>query len=241
MEGLRIKREDAPSIPYTGSVVICTPFYENRAWTPYNDSWNATVKMFEHFNIKYDKWSIAGDSYIDRARNSFCARFEESDYTDLIMIDSDMQWTPDCIIKLLLCKAPLCGGDYPLKNNWEQYGSRFITNSGEPIPVDEDGNIMCETIPSGFMRIRKPVLTALKYSGLGTNYIDESASYKGLTHTWFERKAPYGEDVYFCKKYASISNPGDIVVIPDMTLTHWGFKGWTGNLHQHLISQASVK
>lgn len=238
MEGLRIKRGDAPSIPYSGSVVLCTPFYENRAWTPYNRSKDATIKMFEHYGIKYDIWEISGDSYIDRARNSFCGMFMDSDHTDMIFIDSDMEWEPDAIIKLLLCKAPIAGGDYPLKNNWEQYGSRFISEAGEPVPVDEFGNIMCSIIPSGFMRIRKEALQKIQDEYPGNWYIDPSASYKKMTYAYFERRAPYGEDTYFCMKYSKVCNPGDIVVIPDITLTHWGFHGWTGNLHNYLIKQA---
>jgi hypothetical protein len=53
-------------------VVIATPFYEVKAFSPYIVSLMATMRLLTAVGIDWDFREISGDSYVHRARNTIC-------------------------------------------------------------------------------------------------------------------------------------------------------------------------
>lgn len=69
-----------------------------------------------HLTIK----QITNESLITRARNSLVHAFLKTTATHLLFIDSDIDFTPDSILKLLSHEKQVVGGAYPKKKiNWE--------------------------------------------------------------------------------------------------------------------------
>jgi hypothetical protein len=221
-------------------LIIATPFYEMKAFSPYVTSLVQSLMILQRLGIAYDYWDLSGDSYVDRARNTICERFLESDGTDLLMIDSDMAWDPVGFVNILKSPFEVTGAAYPCKNNWENYGVQIQTfEDGAPQVNIETGLIRADWVPAGFLRIKKSCLQKYKNSGVAKMYCDRSADPMCADRTFtsffecsVDKGARFGEDVTFCKRWRSIG--GEIWVEPRITIRHYGIKEWEGNYDTYL-------
>lgn len=227
---------------YKGKLIIATPFYEMKGFSPYIQSMVATAVLLERLNVNWDFWPLSGDSYVDRARNTICAKFLESDATDLLFIDSDEAWEALGILRVLQAKYEVVGGSYPVKNNWNQWGAVIKRRDGVPLgEMQEDGGALLEAhvLPAGFMRIKRSALEKMRASYPNHRYFDASADPANPNreyHAFFECSIQhgkrYGEDHTFCNRWKEIG--GQLWVEPRIGFEHYGIKGWSGNLDKHL-------
>lgn len=97
----------------------------------------------------------AGDSSVCRSRNTLCGIFLESDFTDLVFIDSDIVFSTDDVMRLLAHDVDIVGGFYPKKKpgpaDWVYNGK---DGCGLPGP---DGLLPVNYMGTGFLRIRRQV------------------------------------------------------------------------------------
>lgn len=117
---------------------LATGFYEVKAYAPQFVCMTEAYRVLNALGIEYTYNQLCGDSYVDRCKNSLVHHFlTKTDYTHLMIIDSDETWTLEGFIRLLkasIAGAEIVAGLYPCKNNWEFYG-------GVP-KYSEDGYIM---------------------------------------------------------------------------------------------------
>jgi glycosyltransferase involved in cell wall biosynthesis len=148
-------------------VVIATPFYELKGFSPYIKSMTETTRLLTMHGIQWEFMDLSGDSYVHRARNSMCMNFLEDPWaTDLFFIDSDMAWDPRAFIDIMFRPEPVIGGSYPVKNKWDLWTSqpeiieRDTPNAhfiGIPMP-DGSSLIKASRLAGGFLRIKRSVL-----------------------------------------------------------------------------------
>jgi glycosyltransferase involved in cell wall biosynthesis len=147
-------------------VVIATPFYELKGFSPYIASLTNLARILTANNINWEFFPLDGDSYVSRARNSICMTFLDDPYaTDLFFIDSDQSWNPEAFMGILFRPEPVVAGTYPVKNKWDWWTSRpeiadAETNPhfmGKPLP---DGSALLKAVQlaGGFLRIKRSVL-----------------------------------------------------------------------------------
>lgn len=217
-------------------LLIATPFYSVSAFSPYITSLVHTCKMLAAADIEFDFWELSGDSYVDRARNTIANKFMDSDYTHLIFIDSDHKWDLEGFVNLLKADADVVGAGYPCKNKWDFF-SCILEDSEDHRPVvNEQGLIKAWGVPTGFMKIRREVFVKLAEM-MPENYYMTGDPDTGEQHkvfNFFGRMPPLGEDISFCRRWASIG--GELWVEPRVTITHYGVKGWEGNYHEFLMA-----
>ena len=150
-------------------VIIATPFYELKGFSPYITSLTTTIRLMMLHGIEWEFMELSGDSYVHRARNSMCMHFLADPYaTDLFFIDSDMAWDPMAFINVLFRPEPIIGGTYPVKNKWDMWTSKAeITASDTPgkeqvftgIPLPDGSALIKAThLAAGFLRIKRSVL-----------------------------------------------------------------------------------
>lgn len=169
-EALKLKRRyfDAQKPYYQPKpkVIIATPFYELKGFSPYIASILHTTRFLTLKGINWEFMELSGDSYVSRARNSMCMAFLDDPYaTDLFFIDSDMAWEPEAFINILFRPEPVVGGSYPLKNKWDLWTSKPKVTGGAGnehftgITLD-DGSALLEgfQLAGGFLRIKRSVL-----------------------------------------------------------------------------------
>lgn len=214
-------------------LLIATPFYEMKGWSGYISSLVYTTKLLERAGIDFDFWELSGDSYIDRARNKIALDFMESDYTDLLFIDSDERWNLKGLVNLLKADADVVGAGYPCKNNWKFFSCLIDTLPDGRPETNAQGLISARTVPTGFMKIRRTVFEQL--ANITNTYMDYEPSLgkERKFYNFFGRIPPLGEDGSFCLRWQQIG--GKVWVEPRVTITHYGVKGWEGNYHEFLL------
>jgi len=221
-------------------LIIATPFYEMKGYSPYITSLAVSLTALCKAGVEYEYWDLSGDSYVDRARNTICERFLESDGTDLLFIDSDMSWNVMGLVNILKSPFEITGAAYPVKNNWGEFGVKIdVFEDGHPKVNLPTGLIKALWVPAGFLRIKRSALERIKAEYPHKKYEDINAdpeNPKRKYTSYFECEIidgqRYGEDVSFCKKWTDIG--GEIWVEPRITFSHFGLKEWEGNYHEYL-------
>lgn len=228
-------------------LVIATPFYEVKAFSPYIVALMQSVKMLDALGIEWDYMEVSGDSYVDRAKNSLAHRFMESDGTHLMIIDSDMYWEPEGfgrMLKHVINGCPLIGAAYPCKNMWGFFGCipKIDKETGHVMGTEVNGSraLDMECMPGGFIiysrkafEVTKPFLK--EYYDV-VNDITYTEYFKCSVEG--EQKIRIGEDVYFQRRYKEAG--GFIWLEPDITIKHMGIQAWKGNYQEHLLNQVAV-
>ncbi len=230
-------------------IIIATPFYEVKAYSPYILSLLDSIRALNMVSIKWDYYEHSGDSYVDRAKNTIAHRFMESDATHLFMIDSDLRWDVKGFMRVVMAAkagADVVGGAFPNKNNWSTFGCALMTdNDGFPVGK-EKGNMRlleCAYMPGGFLIYSKKALSMVhdsikQYTDPGAREKPDTKFYEYFRCEVADNGGRMGEDIYFQNKFRQAG--GKIFLEPRITFEHYGVKGWKGCYHEYLLRQKTV-
>ena len=231
-------------------VIIATPFYELKGFSPYISSLVETIRLLSQVGIQWRFMELSGDSYVHRARNTMCDLFlADPDATDLFFIDSDMAWNPEAFVKMCMLPDPIVGGSYPVKNAWEAWTSipKLHEEEGKNHYRGRelgDGTALVEAqvLAGGFLRIKRHVLEAFKAHFPNLWYRESSTDPKNPERRftqYFASQAQdhqfYGEDHWFSNRMRDMGIP--MMIYPNATISHFGVKGWMGNFDTYLKGQ----
>ena len=114
-----------------------------------------------------------GEGFVGRSRNQICSRFLESDFDELLQIDSDILYTPEAVDRIASLDVPVVAAFYAKKAPGKPVWIANRTSEGGSLTVDTDerGLVKVETIGTGFMKVQRKVLEAMRDSGLAARYI----------------------------------------------------------------------
>ena len=238
-------------------LVIATPFYEVKAYSPYITALLNSVKALNELNIEWDYYQLAGDSYVDRAKNTLVHKFMESDNTHLFMIDSDLNWDVKGFMRLIMAAkagADVVGGTFPNKNLWNTFGVQIMTDEeGNMLGYEKDNMRLLEAncMPGGFLIYsRKAFEMAQPYIKKYVQFEGEKAAKQDYSEPIYNYEyfccavendgdGRVGEDVYFQNKFRQAG--GKLYIEPKIDFEHWGVKGWKGNYHEYLLRQRTIR
>lgn len=220
------KKKDKPIHLY-----IATPAYDGKVQTDFAMSLAETCQLATAFGIRITVCIMRNNIFIDHARNHFARLFLETDATHLFFIDADLQFEPRAVIGLATSKMEICAGVYPKRQDPEEYPARFALNpEGDGIWV-ENGWVLCNRVPTGFLCIERKVIQAMWDKAEEYHNANEEPV-KRLFYTYINAdKALVGEDFAFCEDYCKQFEKL-IPVFPDFDFTHG--ERWKGNFHQYL-------
>jgi hypothetical protein len=182
--------------------------------------------------IEYEFNSICGSSILPAARNMAVTEFLKSDCTDLVMLDDDIGWEVGALTRLAKHPVDVVGGIYPAKLDPETYLVRW--DYAKPMLVGDPvtGLLEMEAVPTGFLKISRKCLEAMREHYKELAYHDDSL--KETSHALFDFELRdhryWGEDFTFCRRWREIG--GKVWCDPEMTFFHVGrktFKGHLGN------------
>lgn len=219
-------------------VIIATPFYEIKAYSPYIICLLESIKVLQAIGIEYDYFELSGDSYVDRAKNSLVHRFLESDATHLFMIDSDLAWDIAGFARVIRAGAEgaeVVGGAYPNKNNWDEFGCIPLSEDGYFIGVEKGNMRLLEMwgIPGGFILYSRKAFERTRSSLKSYTDLVNNTTYLECFKCNIETNGTrIGEDIYFQQRYRECG--GKVFLEPDISFQHFGIKGWEGNYDQFL-------
>ena len=233
--------------PTKRKIGFATPFYMSQGFSVHAQSMIATCQMLTQAGIDWELFWLNGDSYVDRVKNTIMANFLESDCTELIMIDSDEQWHPIAISRLLQHEEDIVAAAYPLKNKWDTFAGNPMVEikDGKPVYTKyrplSDGSFLLQAynVSGGFVRIKRAALEKFADAYPDDCYTDDLAfpGRPGRIYTAFFQcdivnHQRYGEDSHFCRKIKEIGI--ELWIDTNIWITHYGINGWAGNFHEHL-------
>lgn len=229
--------------PTKQKVYIATPFYMLLAMSPYKRSMVNTFKYLAQQGIECEQLDLDGDSYIDRAKNTLVAKFLESDGTDLIMIDSDMEWHPTAVHRILSFNEDIVAGAFPMKNVWNKFTAWPSVINGQYVGkqlTDGSALMQADLVSGGFIRFKREALERFADHYEDLLYYDGTAdpTAPGRIYTCFfecfrQDFNRIGEDIMFSRRWTDMG--GELWLDPNITFGHYGTTGTTGNFHQSLM------
>jgi len=234
--------------PGVVKLVIATPFYEVKGYSPYIVSLLNSIRLLTQLGIEWDYYEISGDSYVDRAKNTLVNRFMDSDFTHIMIIDSDMYWEISGfgrMIQHIIHGCPLVGAAYPCKNMWGFFGC-FPNYDDETglVKGREYGNglrlIDMNIMPGGFIIYSREALEKTKpFIKIYYDMVNDINYYEYFRCSIEDKNVRIGEDVYFQKRYKQAG--GILWLEPDVTIKHMGIQAWEGNYQQFLLNKVGSK
>lgn len=200
-------------------MLICLPQYAGWCMGKHMMSVIELVRDMERNEIPYD--IVTGsDSAVHRNRYYLTQTFMESDWSHMMFIDADIEFTSDDVAKLWNMNADVAVGVYRLKKEGSEIaahtGGKLMRLGGDAgvIPVDYAG--------TGFMLIHRRVFEHIEHE---LPLIDTEL---GKMRKWWGFDVVDGvelpEDYSFCERVRR--NGMQVMMDTSVVLTHWGLKGY---------------
>lgn len=172
-----------------------------------------------------------GNSFISHARDRFVADFmARPDFTDLVMLDDDLWWEDDAVLRLLSHEVDLVGGVYPKK---EETISFPVKRLGPEETPDRRGLLKVRMLPGGFMRMTRSCVEKMYEAYPDLNYRDEAIPGGKNCALFLPALCPndegtemslWGEDFMFCRRWTAIG--GDVYADTLLRFKHFGRKAY---------------
>ena len=221
----------------TRSVYLAVPTYTAQ---PHVETFDCLLRGAEGvrragfgLNMKFS----VGNSLISHARDSFAADFLQTDCSDLVMVDDDLAWEDDALLRLLSHPVDVVGGIYPKREAPIQFPVKRLAGE-EP---DGDGLLKVAMLPGGFLRISRRCVVAMwaHYSEL--EYSDDRVP-GGRNCAIFlpelridpatgDRRF-WGEDFMFCQRWRDMG--GDVFADTLLNFRHIGRAAYQGRYADYL-------
>jgi hypothetical protein len=242
--------------------VIC---YNHLCHTAFMFSLMRLVLLLKNHGVPATLFPITFDSLVSRARNAAVAHFMSGDYTHLMFIDADIEFSPEDVLKLLATQQPVVSAAYPQK--WLHLGKIGQVFSRTPVPENPlelccvhsvhleppspqspllPGLLPATYCTTGFLMIQRPVIERMFQAYPERKYINDVDGYMGADSNMFynlftveihpETRRYESEDYGFSRLWKNIG--GQIYILTDVSLKHYGWYGYAGNLHRSQTNES---
>ena len=197
-------------------VLLATTAYDNPD-AAYTFSIQQSRQALSQAGIQSAYLLLSGNCHVDDARNIVCQEFLLSDCTELVFLDADVSWKPECLVRLCEFDCDIVGGVYPYRReSKKETPVRMIEGVLEP---DENGLLQVEGRPAGFMRIKRHVIERLeKDSDKFWNKPDRRSEVPILFERYFFKGTRWSGDLHFCNKWRAVG--GKVFAVYEMCLGH---------------------
>jgi hypothetical protein len=205
---------------------ICTPAYDGKVDCDYSQSLAEAAYCAPLYQVQITAGVMGNGAFIELARNVFVKKFLEEfkDCTHLFFIDADLKFPPNAFIGLIRAGLPICAGVYRRRQEPEDYPATWTQHPELGGLWLEEGFLMCDRVPTGFLCISRKVLEEMSADAPKVK-IHGQGEVPWLFYTKMDDQNRFvGEDFSFCDDYRTrYGKP--IHVWPDIDFVHGGHKG----------------
>jgi len=203
-------------------ILIGTPAHDGRVDVWFANSLVNTIKLSMQKGIEVIPVYMAYDSLVQRARNDLVKLAIEEKFDYLIFIDSDQEWNPEWIFKLITYKEDVIGATVVKKSDNIAFNVKALKDG---LKQQQNGLIEVECVGTGFLKISKKALQ--KVWDISPEYKNEGKTCRMVFDVQLVDGELISEDNVFCQKWRKLSNK--VFIDPNMTCNHIGVKKYTGN------------
>jgi hypothetical protein len=204
----------------------------------------SVIKLVEQFRQSGIKMGIntIKSPLIHQARNHLTSVFLTTEYQYLLFIDSDVEFEPEAVLRMLVAKKEIICTPYRVKAEQLDkhiYGAIEFKDP-KNIPFLPGGLVEVEAGPTGLMLIDRTVFEKiiknhpdLKIKNKATPTADKSLEfYYNFFDFGFKDNVAMGEDVSFCN--LAKENDFKIYANTESTTKHHGSWAWEGKFKESL-------
>lgn len=182
--------------------------------------------------------SICGCSVVSRARNLLVQDLMESDCTDLLFIDADINFQPDDVFRLMAWSSdPKMGvvAGVPRTRKTEKVYIAKLDQDDEGLTMNGMGLVRAKRVATAFMMVRRDVFETLIEAHPEWRYDDVNTG--RVLHAVFDFKVTpegyMGEDFLFCDR--AIEAGFEVWIDPTIKLGHMGVQEYEGDFGSDVL------
>lgn len=222
-------------------VCFATPSLDMRVSLEYKRSLSETEWLLWGKGFVTAHMDRGGDCFVQKVRNKlatdFIKNFPGTD--NFFFLDDDIGWPPEKALEFIESDKDIIAGIYPKKSEELDFPVSLAADMDTGELIERDGLYLAQSVPGGFMRIKRRVLE--KLAETSTTFMDfdlDNGVGVGKKYYYLFEAGPgpdgwfWGEDFSFCQK--AIQAGFEIWVDPDIKFDHRGHKKWTNTLSKHL-------
>lgn len=180
--------------------------------------------------------SICGCSVVSRARNLLVRDFLDSECTDLLFIDSDINFLPDDVLRLMAWasdpKKGIVAGVPRTRSEECVYIADLDVDAAGQLTMDGMGLVRGKRVATAFMLVQRSVFETLTDAHPEWEYYDKKTdrTLSGVFDFKLTSEGYMGEDFLFCDR--AREHGFEVWIDPTIELGHMGvqeFKGTFGH------------
>jgi hypothetical protein len=182
--------------------------------------------------------SICGCSVVSRARNLLVKDFLESNCTDLMFIDADINFEPEDVLRLMAWasdpKKGIVGGVPRTRKTNKVYIAQ-LDQDEEGLTMNRMGLVRAKRIATAFMLVRREVFERLVNENPQWNYYDHSSdrNLNAVFDFLVTEEGYMGEDYLFCDRARAIGY--EVWIDPTIKLGHMGVQEYEGDFGKDVL------
>ena len=219
-------------------LMIAIPAYDGKLNIASAFQLPQVAMQVQRLGVELQLAHISGCSIITRARNALVHRFMQSDCTDLLFVDADINFTHKDVMRVMALASDkdVVAGAYPRRSADKMFFADIFYNEHGGVEI-VDGLLQVLRIGTGFMLIRRHVIEKLiadhpewKY------YVNVEKTHHYSVFDFSSTAEGYmGEDYLFCNR---VYDAGFKVYIdPDTNLGHFGQEEFTAHFGKQVLDR----
>lgn len=221
------------------SIFIALPAYDFKVSLKLAVSLARFAQVAPQHGIDVQIGSICGCSVVSRARNLLVKDLLESPCTELLFIDSDINFEPEAIFRLMAWgsdeKKGIVAAVPRVRDVNKTYIADLDHDADGQLTMNGMGLVRAERVATAFMWVNRKVFEDLVESHPEWSYYDKRAD-KDLNAVFDFKVTPegyIGEDFLFCDRAREAGY--EVWIDPTITLGHMGVQEYEGNFGHDVL------
>jgi hypothetical protein len=220
-------------------LMIAIPCYDGKVNIGTAFALASVGRHLEHFGARLSFAEVTGCSIVSRARNILVKQFLDSDCTDMLFVDADVVINTDAVLRLMAVSTgkDVVAGTYPSRtSSGKIFAGLYLDDDKMPV-MDENGLLKARMAATGFMLIRRHVVTTLVERHPEWTYGADAMQPGRVEHALFDvgviDNAYIGEDIMFCQR--AIAEGFTVYIDPEISLPHIGSHAFERDFSKELL------
>jgi hypothetical protein len=221
------------------SIFIALPAYDFKVSLKLAVSLARFAQIAPAHGIDVQIGSICGCSVVSRARNLLVRDFLDSKCTELLFIDSDINFEPEAIIRLMAWGSDAEKGIVAAVPRTRDTNKTYIADldldESSQLTMNGMGLVRAQRVATAFMWVQRGVFEKLAAENPDWTYFDKRAG-KDLSAVFdfkVTREGYIGEDFLFCDRARAAGY--EVWIDPTITLGHMGVQEYVGNFGNDIL------
>lgn len=221
------------------SIFIALPAYDFKISLKLAISLARFAQVAPRHGIDIQLGSICGCSVVSRARNLLAQDMLDSNCDYLLFIDSDINFEPDDIIRLMAWaddpKKGIVAAVPRTRSTDKVYIATLDQDENNELTMDRMGLVRAQRVATAFMLVRREVFVSLDAAHPEWRYYDPRSdrTIPCMFDFQLTEEGYVGEDFLFCDRVREAGF--EVWVDPTITLGHMGVQEYVGNFGDDVL------